>query len=185
MILPSSHFPRVIGPLASGLYAHINRIDASDIGYDLGTLEGESFIASDTGKSSPPLPGFDPTVAEEWPSESELMAHFTALGNAEIASALAGVQQVYDDATEALLNQRAHSWGYKNMSRATTYAASANPQWAAEAAALVAHRDAVWIAAYAILQDVLNNVRPVPTLSDYLAELPTLPTRPVAFNPNP
>lgn len=91
---------------------------------------------------------------------------------------LAAIQRAYDLATERLLNERAGSWGYESMARATTYAQSTNPQWAAEAAALIAHRDAVWLAAYAILADVLAGNRPVPALADYLAELPAMPARP-------
>lgn len=88
-------------------------------------------------------------------------------------------RKAYDEATEQLLNQRAGAWGYVSMSRATTYAASTVPRFAAEAAALIAHRDAVWLAAYAILEAVESDARPIPTLAAYLAELPAAPERPV------
>jgi len=89
-------------------------------------------------------------------------------------------RKTYDDATEQLLNDRAGAWGYASMARAATYAASTVPKFAAEAAALIAHRDAVWLAAYDILEAVENDERPIPTLEAYLAELPAAPERPVA-----
>lgn len=89
----------------------------------------------------------------------------------------AALQKRYDAATEALLNKRADAWGYFSLSRATTYAASTNPHWAAEAAALIAHRDEVWIAAFNILQAVRGGAA-IPLLADYLAALPAAPVRP-------
>ncbi len=91
---------------------------------------------------------------------------------------LAATQRAYDAATEALLDQRAASWGYRSMERAAGYAQSTNPQWAGEAGALIAHRDAVWLAGYAIASAVLAGERTVPVLADYLAELPAMPARP-------
>jgi phytoene dehydrogenase-like protein len=162
-------------------YARVYRIEGapSDIGYDLGTgATLETFVPTSTGQGVPPIPGFNAEDAETWPTVAELEAHFTAVEAAAQTAMLAEVQKAYDDATEKLLNERAASWGYTSMSRATTYYASTNAKWAAEAAALIAHRDEVWEAGQAIANDVIAGLRAVPSLAEYIAELPALPTRP-------
>lgn len=55
-----------------------------------------------------------------------------------------------------------------------SYVASTNPQWAAEAQAFVAWRDAVWAYAFAELDKVLLGQRPQPTIPDFIAELPPI-----------
>ncbi|MFD1330273.1 hypothetical protein [Mycoplana ramosa] len=52
-----------------------------------------------------------------------------------------------------------------------SYVASTNPQWAAEAQAFVAWRDAVWAYAYAELEKVLTGQRPQPTVEAFLSEI--------------
>jgi len=48
------------------------------------------------------------------------------------------------------------------------------PQWAAEAAAFAAWRDAVWTYAYAELAKVQAGQRAQPTVTDLIAELPAI-----------
>lgn len=55
-----------------------------------------------------------------------------------------------------------------------SYVASTNPQWAAEAQAFVAWRDAVWAYAYAELEKVQTGQRPQPTVAEIIAELPAI-----------
>lgn len=55
-----------------------------------------------------------------------------------------------------------------------SYVASTNPQWAAEAQAFVAWRDAVWAYAYTELAKVLSGEREIPVVEDFIAELPAI-----------
>lgn len=165
-------------PLNGNNAARMIRLDTESGSFDFGTVEtvggNEIFTVVNPAQGCGPLPGYDPDTAEELPDLEELAA---LIQNPPVD--LAGIQTAYDNATEKLLNDRAAGWGYVSMSRATTYAQSTNPVWAAEAAALIAHRDAVWLAGYAIAQDVIAGNRTVPTLAEYLAELPAAPVRPV------
>ncbi len=56
----------------------------------------------------------------------------------------------------------------------SSYVASTNPTWAAEAAAFVAWRDAVWGHAYAELAKVEGGQRSQPTIDAFLSELPAM-----------
>lgn len=79
-----------------------------------------------------------------------------------------------DDAVEAHLDSGARGLGYKDMERASTYAASAHPKFGKEGKALVEWRSAVWDDCYAIMADVLTGVRALPTAADLIDELPKL-----------
>jgi len=69
---------------------------------------------------------------------------------------------------DGALNQVAYGWGYtKGIDNATTWATSANPQYAAEGKALATWRDAVWAWAEAV---------PAGTAS--IDNMPAAPTRP-------
>lgn len=55
------------------------------------------------------------------------------------------------EALTAAIDAAAQERGYSSIVSAATYLTSANPTWAAEAAALIAWRDTVWSTAYAAL----------------------------------
>lgn len=55
-----------------------------------------------------------------------------------------------------------------------SYTSSTNPQWAAEAQAFVAWRDAVWAYSYSELAKVQAGLREQPTVDEFLAELPAI-----------
>lgn len=78
----------------------------------------------------------------------------------------AAIQDMLDDAARAKL--------YDNGLSLSTYVNSTNAQWAAEAAAFVAWRDAVWAYAYTELAKVEAELRSIPTVEDFLAELPEI-----------
>lgn len=80
------------------------------------------------------------------------------------ASFQAAIQAHVDAAAVAKL--------YNDGNALAGYVNSTVPQWAAEAQAFVAWRDAVWVYAYAELDKVKNGQRPVPTVDEFLAELP-------------
>lgn len=63
---------------------------------------------------------------------------------------------------------------YDNGTSLASYVVSTNAQWTAEAVAFVAWRDAVWAYAYGELDKVLAAERDVPTVEQFIAELPTM-----------
>ena len=78
----------------------------------------------------------------------------------------AAIQRLVDTAPSARL--------FRDGVTLASYVASTNPQWAAEAQAFVAWRDAVWAYAYTELEKVLTAQRPQPTIEEFLAELPEI-----------
>ncbi|MBO9100009.1 MULTISPECIES: hypothetical protein [unclassified Rhizobium] len=82
--------------------------------------------------------------------------------------------QDYVDAITSMMDAKAKERRYDSGLSISTYVGSANPQWAAEAAAFVSWRDAVWAYCYSELDKVQSGERPQPTVDDFLAELPSL-----------
>ncbi len=80
----------------------------------------------------------------------------------------------YQAAIVAMLDAKAQERRYDNATSISTYVASTNPVWAAEAQAYVAWRDAVWAHAYAELDKVLAGEREQPSVAAFLSELPEL-----------
>ncbi len=150
-------------------------IPLGDTGRSVTAHDGASYVLDDGRTLWAPAPAEDAT------DEAIAAAVLPLLANPpDRPDRKAVARKTYDDATEQLLNERAGAWGYASMARATTYAQSTVPKFAAEAAALIAHRDEVWLAAFDILEAVETDQRPLPTLEEYLAELPAAPVRPVA-----
>ncbi|MCG2606672.1 MAG: hypothetical protein KBO60_26830, partial [Achromobacter sp.] len=63
---------------------------------------------------------------------------------------------------------------YNSAAHIAGYATSTVAEWQAEAQTFVAWRDAVWLAAYAILADCEAGTRPVPDAAALIAELPVI-----------
>lgn len=82
--------------------------------------------------------------------------------------------EMFRAAIQAHLDAAAQSKRYENGNSLATYVNSTNVQWSAEAEAFVAWRDAVWVYAYAELDKVLGGLREIPTVDDFLAELPAM-----------
>jgi len=80
----------------------------------------------------------------------------------------------YERAIQALIDATAREKKYEDGKSCATYVNSTNPQWAAEAAAFVAWRDAVWVYAFTELDKVLNGQRQQPTVGEFLLELPAI-----------
>jgi hypothetical protein len=97
-----------------------------------------------------------------------------AAGNAPTPYVAQPTQQDYGDAIESHLDAVAQSRGYSNADRLTSYVASANPAWSAEAAAFAAWRDAVWLYSYQQLALVQGGQRAAPTVTSFVAELPAI-----------
>ena len=77
----------------------------------------------------------------------------------------------YRRAVVAHLDATAQARLYDNGHALATYATSTNPTWAAEAAAFVAWRDAVWAQVYALWADPPD---PAPSIADLIAGLPEI-----------
>ena len=85
----------------------------------------------------------------------------------QVVSALTAVMQRHLDDT-------ASARGYDGILSLCSYATSTHPRFGAEGQAGVAWRDAVWGACYAVMADVQQGLRPVPTKAELLAELPSI-----------
>jgi hypothetical protein len=81
-------------------------------------------------------------------------------------------QQDFAFAIQDRIDTTAISRGYQDGFALASYATSTIPQWAAEAAAFIAWRDAVWVYAHQELASVLNGSRAIPTIAGFLEELP-------------
>ncbi|AZO82181.1 hypothetical protein B5U98_08015 [Bosea sp. Tri-39] len=80
----------------------------------------------------------------------------------------------YRRAIQAHVDATAQARNYDSGLICASYLDSTNPAWAAEAAALVAWRDAVWVYAYAELAKVEGGEREQPTVAEIVAELPAI-----------
>ena len=83
-----------------------------------------------------------------------------------VAAVTQAVQQRLDDF--------ARTRNYDGILSAATYATSAVPKFASEGQYAVQARDAIWAACYAIMAEVQQGQRPMPTIEQVLAELPVL-----------
>lgn len=81
---------------------------------------------------------------------------------------------LYQEAISNHVNAAARARRYDDAVSLASYVNSTIPQWAAEATAFVAWRDAVWAYAYAELDKVEAGQRPVPTVAEFLEELPAI-----------
>nr|WP_321482343.1 hypothetical protein [uncultured Cohaesibacter sp.] len=81
-------------------------------------------------------------------------------------------QDDYTKAIQATLDNAATARRYDSAATMATYTNSTNSDWSAEATAMVAWRDAVWLYAYQQLDAVLAGEREQPTIEGLLAELP-------------
>jgi len=77
----------------------------------------------------------------------------------------------YRAAIRAHVDATAQARDYDNAVSCASYVDSTNPQWAAEAQAFVAWRDAVWAYVFAELAKVENGEREQPTVEQFIAEL--------------
>lgn len=95
---------------------------------------------------------------------------------AEIASRKTAMptEDDYVDAIQKMLDAKVGERRYLSILSACSYASSTNPTFKAEAAACTAWRDAVWLKAYSVLDQVNAGTLPQPAIPDLLAMLPTM-----------
>ncbi|WP_429925036.1 hypothetical protein ACQY1H_06645 [Agrobacterium vitis] len=75
-------------------------------------------------------------------------------------------------AIQQAMNAKARERGYDSMTTAVTYVDDKHATFAAEAAALKDWRSDVWVYSLTELEKVIADQRPIPTITDFLAELP-------------
>ncbi|PWL18813.1 hypothetical protein DKP76_07045 [Falsochrobactrum shanghaiense] len=91
---------------------------------------------------------------------------------AKHADAIAVAVNSYRAAIQSLIDAKAQEKQYDSGATLASYINSTIPQWAAEAVAFVAWRDAVWAYALAELDKVQSGEREQPSVEAFLAELP-------------
>ena len=79
----------------------------------------------------------------------------------------------FNFALQQNLDAVATQWGYSNIVAAASYANSTNPQFKADAEALIAWRDASWAKAFEIEAGTLPT-----SVEKFMAKLPKAPTQP-------
>ena len=84
------------------------------------------------------------------------------------------LQMQLDRAVRQRLDSFAWTRGYDGILSACSYALSQDPQFRLEGEYCVDARDATWRSFYAIMADVRNEQRPMPTANELMAELPPL-----------
>jgi hypothetical protein len=80
----------------------------------------------------------------------------------------------YEAAIQGVIDQQARAKQFRDGVTLASYAASTNPQWAAEAQAFIAWRDAVWAHAYATFAKVQSGQMQQPTIEGFLSEMPVI-----------
>ncbi|MVA73582.1 hypothetical protein GOZ81_21295 [Agrobacterium vitis] len=78
----------------------------------------------------------------------------------------------YQLAIQQFMNTKAHERGYDSLTTAVTYVGDKHATFAAEAAALKDWRSDVWVYSLAELEKVIAKQRPIPTVAEFLTELP-------------
>ena len=79
---------------------------------------------------------------------------------------------IYRLEIQAMIDAKASERQYDSGATLASYVNSTIEQWASEAQAFVAWRDAVWLYALAELDKVQKGEREQPSVEDFLAELP-------------
>ena len=84
----------------------------------------------------------------------------------------AEIQKMLTDGVQAYMDKKAQERRYDDIFTAISYVNSSDPVFAAEASALLLWRDQVWRLCYTMLDEVKAGVRPIPSVTELLAELP-------------
>jgi hypothetical protein len=95
-------------------------------------------------------------------------------GRIEISHTYKPDASAYQREIERKIESIAAERGYSSAVSAASYVSSSVPQWAAEASAFVAFRDAVWAYALGELAKVQAGQRQPPSLAALIAELPAM-----------
>ncbi len=75
---------------------------------------------------------------------------------------------------QAFIDSTAQSKDFADGVACASYATSTSEAWAAQALAFIAWRDNVWTYSYAEFAKMESGQRPVPSIDEFLTELPTI-----------
>lgn len=133
---------------------------------------------------TPPAAGEVPSqefvdfILKQAPAQWFSVLEAKAQGQVENITGALGVVESFQSQVvrevQARLDIMARKRGYDNIVSLTSYAASKSSRFAAEAQHGVDVRDAAWGKCYEILGEVEAGTRPVPTLEEILAEMPSM-----------
>lgn len=88
------------------------------------------------------------------------------------AAAIEAALATYRTAIQSLIDAKAQEKQYDSGATLASYVNSTVAEWAEQAQAFVAWRDAVWVYAFTELEKVQSGEREQPSVEDFLAELP-------------
>jgi len=105
-------------------------------------------------------------------------AQFLTVLDAHEAGAVARTEKLMVDsiqtAIQSMMDKEAQSVGYDSLLSVCTYATSPNVKFQAEGQYFVARRDDIWTYCYTELAKVEAGTRAMPTVDEFLLELPAL-----------
>lgn len=93
------------------------------------------------------------------------------LGYIDVAQ---NIQDYYERKVDEWMDATVHERGYNNINTCASYRGSKIAKFNKEGTAAFAWRDAVYVALYQYLDDVLCGRKPIPEVAELLAELPQL-----------
>lgn len=120
-----------------------------------------------------PPPPFDEGMRARWADEAWLVEPIPSAPEPEPGEEPDPLD-AYRLAIQWHIDATARARNYDSGITCASYVSSTVAAWAAEAAAFVAWRDAVWLYAYGEMDKVTNGERPQPGVADLLAELPAM-----------
>lgn len=92
----------------------------------------------------------------------------------KVEAARAAMLARFEAAIQSHIDATVSARRYRDGFALAGYASSTMPQFAAEAQAFVAWRDAVWLHAYAEIDRVTAGARQAPAVEEFITELPSM-----------
>jgi len=118
--------------------------------------------------------GYDPA---EWEWTDEAIVEIDSrlyLASQAPAPSFEQQEAAITAAVQARLDDFAKTRGYDSTLACITYANSTHPQFQLEGRYMLTARDETWVAAILVLSQAAMGARPMPSVEDFLAELPEL-----------
>jgi hypothetical protein len=100
--------------------------------------------------------------------------HVVDLTPEEQLQYLRGKREIFKQFLDNYLNEQVAPKDYDSILSATSWLNSSVPEWKADSAAAIAFREQCFLKAYEIENAVLAGTRPIPTESEFQAEMPVL-----------
>lgn len=152
----------------------LRQLVAQQIPVDHFHFEGDTLVFTDPEKNSKPCtaPNESPyDTPENRAIVAEVIANYDTLA-AEFVQQQLMVEVV--SAVQSFLDTTAQQRGYDNIFTLISYVTSTNPVFQREGQAGLFWRDRVWETCLQIKNDVIAEIRPVPTEEEVLAEMPVI-----------